>query len=320
MVIFVNTTNKELITTFTDSNKINSNSMKQSTNSVETLREWARIFSPPTFRKIVEENDSSFFVERIEAGLKNTSKKQANLALIKSFYKELAKNYRCEYIYKNTVFNTILKKYGLLATLTLNEFKVGKSIADLVLLNGTAKVYEIKTELDSLDKLDKQIEDYMKFADMVQIVADEVHIAQLQEAYDSSTIGIIELNSKNKLITIKEAQTSAQFFDFNTLFKVLRKQEYLDLTLHNFDYIPDVPNTRIYRCCYELLSTVGIEKFQKQVVAKLKERSIQNPKKLMSRETPKELKYICNSLDLNDEEYDVLYNFLKTDYLCTNPM
>ncbi|MFA6864156.1 MAG: hypothetical protein WCS11_09775, partial [Dysgonamonadaceae bacterium] len=120
--------------------------------------------------------------------------------------------------------------------------------------------------------------------------------------------------------TIKEAESDTRFFDFDTLFKVLRKQEYLDLTMCNFSYIPDVPNTRIYRCCYELLSKVDIEKFQKQVVAKLKERSIQNPKKLMSRKTPKELKYICNSLDLNEKEYEVLYDFLNTKHLCTNLM
>lgn len=142
----------------------------------------------------------------------------------------------------------------------------------------------------------------------------------MQEACKDTTIGIVLLSKNNKLIRIKEAEASAQFFDFDTLFKVLRKQEYLDLTMRNFNYIPDVPNTRIYRCCYELLSAVDVVEFQKQVVAKLKERSIQNPKKLMSRKTPKELKYICNSLDLTEKEYEVLHDFLNTKHLCTNPM
>lgn len=294
--------------------------MKQKTNNIETLRQLSRLFSPPVFKKIVAENNTSSFNKEIEPRLKNSSKKSSNGALIKTFYRTLEKKYRCEYIYKNTLFNTILKEYGLKSTLTLNEFKIGKSIADLVLLNGTAKVYEIKTELDSLDKLEKQIEDYLKFADKIEIVADETHVAQLQEACKDTTIGIVLLSKNNKLIRIKEAEASAQFFDFDTLFKVLRKQEYLDLTMRNFNYIPDVPNTRIYRCCYELLSAVDVVEFQKQVVAKLKERSIQNPKKLMSRKTPKELKYICNSLDLTEKEYEVLHDFLNTKHLCTNPM
>lgn len=294
--------------------------MKQNSNNIETLREWSRLFSPPIFKNIVTEKESAFFDAKIESQLKNFSKQTSNLDLIKSFYRILEKNYRCEYIYKNTLFNAILKENGLKSTLTLNEFKIGKSIADLVLLNGSAQIYEIKTELDSLDKLEKQIEDYLKFANKIHIVADDAHLAQLQTAYKDSTIGIVLLNNKNRLETIKEAESDTRFFDFDTLFKVLRKQEYLDLTMCNFSYIPDVPNTRIYRCCYELLSKVDIEKFQKQVIAKLKERSIQNPKKLMSRKTPKELKYICNSLDLNEKEYEVLYDFLNTKHLCTNLM
>ena len=294
--------------------------MKQSVNNIETLRQWSRLFSPPVFKKIVAKNDSTYFVDNIEPRLKNSSKETSNLTLIKSFYKTLEKKYRCEYIYKNTLFNAILKEHGLKSTLTLNEFKIGKSIADLVLLNGAAKVYEIKTELDSLDKLDKQISDYLKFADKIYIVTDDTHAAQLQTAYSDSSIGIVLLNQKNKLETIKEAESDTSNFDFDILFKVLRKQEYLDLTMSNFNYIPDVPNTKIFRCCYALLRDVDILEFQKQVVAKLKERTIQNPKKLMSRKTPKELKYICNSLDLNDLEYEVLYEFLNTKHLCTNPM
>lgn len=294
--------------------------MKRNINNVETLRQWSRLFSPPIFKQIASESDSTCFDEAIKHRLKNTAKKTSNLAMIKYFYKTLEKKYRCEYIYKNTLFNAIIKEHGLKLTLTLNEFKIGKSIADLVLLNGSAKIYEIKTELDSLDKLEKQISDYLKFADKIYIVTDDAHAAHLQIAYKDSSVGIMLLNEKNKLETVKEAASDSRHFDFDTLFKVLRKQEYLDLTMSNFGYTPNVPNTKIFRCCYALLREVNIEKFQKQVVAKLKERSLKNPKKLLSSKTPKELKYICNSLDLNEKEYSKLYDFLNTTHLCTNLM
>lgn len=294
--------------------------MRQDKNNIETLRQWSRLFSPPIFKKIINESDNTYFIDKIETKLKNTSKETTNLALIKTFYKTLEKNYRCEYIYKNTLFNAIIKEYGLKSTLTLNEFKIGKSIADLVLLNGSAKIYEIKTELDSLDKLEKQISDYLKFADKVYIVTDDAHATQLLNAYSNSSVGIVLLNKKNKLETIKEVVADTEHLNFDTLFKVLRKQEYLELTLSTFGYTPDVPNTKIFRCCYELLSSVDILEFQKQVVTKLKERTIQNPKALLSRKTPRELKYICNSLDLNEKEYAILHDFLNTKHLCTNPM
>lgn len=294
--------------------------MKHDFENVEALRQLSKLFSPPIFKKIVTENDSKFFDEKVQALLKTTPRETSYLDLIKSFYKSLEKNYRCEYIYKNSIFGEILEKYGLKSTLTLNEFKVGESIADLVLLNGSAKIYEIKTELDGLDKLEKQIEDYQKLADQIYIVTDETHATQLQTAYKDSTIGIVLLNKRNKLTIMKDAQSNTRFFDFDTIFKVLRKKEYLELTMSNFNFIPDVPNTKIFRCCYTLLREVDIQEFQKQVVRKLKDRSIQSPNFLISRETPKELKYICNSLDLNEREYEVLYDFLNTKHLCTSPM
>lgn len=44
----------------------------------------------------------------------------------------------------------------------LNEFRIGASIADTVLINGTNKVFEIKTELDTPERLTTQLQDYYK--------------------------------------------------------------------------------------------------------------------------------------------------------------
>jgi len=67
-----------------------------------------------------------------------------------SLYKVLTDNYRSEYVYKNTLFNKLLLgKHNLNTTSALVELPIGDSIADFVLFNGSATVYEIKTELDS---------------------------------------------------------------------------------------------------------------------------------------------------------------------------
>ena len=101
-------------------------------------------------------------------------------------------------------------------------------------------------------------------------------------------------------------------FEFDTIFKILRKQEYLELVFDNYKFIPDVPNTKIFKASYELLAKMDIVDFQKQVLSKLKERKLLNPDLLKSRNTPKELKHICNTLDFNEQEYQKLYNFLAT--------
>lgn len=269
------------------------------------------------FQKIVRENDTALF-ENQTTKYFNASSYNTNLDIIKSLYKALQKQYRCEYVYKNNIFLDIIKEHGLKDTLTLNEFRVGASKADLVMLNGMVRIFEIKTELDDFSKLSKQLNDYQKFADGVSIVTDERNAEKLKIEYADTNIGIIVLDAKNKLQTIKEAGSNTSLFDFDTIFKILRKQEYLDLVADNFGFIPDVPNTQIFRACYELLASKDIVDFQKQVLNKLKERKLLKPDFLKSSNTPKELKHICNSLDFNEQEYHKLYNFLATNTVCTN--
>lgn len=268
------------------------------------------------FNRIVREGDSLQFQNWIEK-YANTSLYNTNLDLIKSLYKSLQKQYRCEYVYKNNLVSKLIKEHNIKHTIILNELKIGASKADLVMLNGSVRVFEIKTELDDFSKLMKQLGDYQKFAEEVNIVTDEKSAQKLLELYSSSNVGIIILDDKNKLTTLKEASSDYSFFEFDTIFKVLRKNEYIDLVNQNFGIVPDVPNTKIFKECYKLLANIDIYKFQKQVLQKLKERKLRNPELLKSNNTPKELKHICNSLDFNKKEYNLLYNFLESEIVCT---
>ncbi len=286
-------------------------------STVQNIRVLSQIFSPPMFQKIVREGDTTLFKKQTAKYL-NLSSSATNLDIIRSLYKILQKKYRCEYIYKNHLFLDIIKEYGLKDTLTLNEFKIASSKADLVLLNGSVRVFEIKTELDDFTKLSKQLNDYQKFADKVFVVTDERSAEKLSVEYANTNIGIIVLDAKNKLKTIKEANNNTSLFDFDTIFKILRKQEYLDLVADNFYVIPDVPNTQIFKACYKLLASKDIVEFQKQVMNKLKARKLLSPHLLKSSNTPKELKHICNSLNFNEQEYHNLYNFLKDNNQCIN--
>lgn len=285
--------------------------------NVQNLRVLSQIFSPPMFQKIVREDDIVLF-EKQTAKHFNGASYATNLDIIKSLYKSLQKQYRCEYVYKNNLVIKLIKEHSLKTTLILNELKIGASKADLAMLNGAVRVFEIKTELDDFTKLSKQLNDYQKFADEVSIVTNEKNAEKLKVQYTDTNIGIIVLGTKNKLQTIKEAVSNTSLFDFDTIFKILRKQEYLDLVADNFGFIPHVPNTQIFKACYELLASKNIAEFQKQVLNKLKERKLLNPDLLKSSNTPKELKHICSSLDFSEQEYYRLYNFLATESKCIN--
>jgi hypothetical protein len=263
---------------------------------ISKIRSLSQIISPSNFKKIVREDDcySTFYKIKKYTTVTDTT---TNLDTINVIYNSLLKNYKNEYSLKNTI--------------ALNEFNIGKSIADFVLLNGEARIYEIKTELDNLEKLDTQVLDYCKFGDKVYIVTSSKHVNKLIELYDNSTIGIIELTSRNALKTIKEATSNEATFSYEILFKTLRKQEYLDIIEEYFNFVPEVSNTRIFKECLALAKKIEISLFQKLVVKKLKSRNISNPKKIQEKAIPESLKHICYSLDFSKIEYEKLDAFLN---------
>src|SRR5690606_29584477 len=106
-------------------------------------------------------------------------------------YNHLLSNYRHEYIYKTSLLNAyILQKYSLKDSVILNEFKVGASKADVVLVNGTNKVFEIKTELDSPERLKTQIADYYKVFSEVFIVTHHSLVNKYKAVLEEK-VGII---------------------------------------------------------------------------------------------------------------------------------
>lgn len=287
------------------------------TTDIKKIRSLSQIISPANFKKIVRKGDYYSTFYKIKKYTKVTDS-ATNLDTINFIYKSLLKNYKNEYVYKNILTNKLLlKKYSLRSTVALNEFNIGKSIADFVLLNGEARVYEIKTELDNLGKLDKQVFDYCKFADKVYIVTSSKHINKLIELYKNSSIGIIELTPRNALKTIKEAENNLSTFKHEILFKTLRKQEYLELIEEYFKFIPEVSNTLIFRECLNLVKKIEISIFQKMVIDKLKTRNISNPNIIKEETIPESLKHICYALDLSKDEYEELNSFLnKNSKIC----
>lgn len=284
--------------------------MKVKTN-IEGLRSLSQIFSPSNFKRIVRRRDYHATAYRIK---KYTYIKEdiTNFDALNLIYKSLLKSYRNEYVYKNTLLNKLLiKEYGFKNTVALNEFRIGSSIADFVLLNGEARIYEIKTELDNLTKLDKQISEYCKFGNKVYIVTSAKHLEKLLETYANTTIGIIELTQGNTLKTVKSASSNEACFDCDVLFKTLRKQEYISLIKSHFNSIPDLPNTKIFKECLKICKTIEVAEFQRLVLKKLKQRNIDKPELLKDESIPESLKHICYTLNFNKDEYDELNSFLK---------
>ena len=84
-------------------------------------------------------------------------------------------------------------KYLFRDTVAGFEIKVGNSRADFASINGVTRCYEIKTELDNLNKLIKQSWDYTSVFEYNTVILDEKHLTQatreLPEEYGITIIG-----------------------------------------------------------------------------------------------------------------------------------
>src|SRR3546814_17075413 len=86
----------------------------------------------------------------------------------------------------------------------LNEFRAGSCKADLVILNGTATVYEIKSERDSLARLANQIENYKRVFAKVNVIASEGHVEGVLTTV-TDDVGVRCLSKRYRITTIREA-------------------------------------------------------------------------------------------------------------------
>ncbi|MGT0185789.1 sce7726 family protein [Staphylococcus aureus] len=135
-----------------------------------------RVFSQKILHQIAIKNKSDVVDEAYDfyiQGPKNINVIQK----MKSLYNYLKKSYRNEYFYKTQyLINLSSRTTYLIQLLHFLEMPIGKSIADFILLNGKGVVYEIKTELDKLDRLDNQINDYYEVFNYVVVITNDKHL------------------------------------------------------------------------------------------------------------------------------------------------
>jgi len=248
------------------------------------LKAVSPVLSNSAFNKIINEKELDPIKKRISEYLSyNNPRLNTYQDFYEHLYGSMLKNHRSEFIYKNEIINKILPgKYSLNTATVLNEFRVGKSIADLVLLNGTSIVYEIKTEYDSPKRLLSQIKEYRKSFLNIIIVTHHT-VVNKYEAFLSKhsldNIGLLVLSPGNTLTSRIKPTEDTDHLDIIYMFKCLRKDEYSSLIKKYFGYLPDVPNTKLFRECLKLAQKINEKDFHGFMFSYLKKRTINEKKK-----------------------------------------
>lgn len=234
----------------------------------------AHTFSPAVMNSLINVGYSGYLSEILStSGLLNSIDNRMNMRdFFEYLYWFLSNTYRNEYIYKNVITNKILLgRHSLNSSSMLTEFRVGDCKADVVILNNTSTVYEIKSEYDSLERLEEQVHSYMQMFEKINVISSSSHISKLENILPLE-IGILELTNNNKIHTVREAISGKQSIVPAVIFNSLRKPEYIDIVKRRFGYVPDVPNTRIFNECFKLFTTLSPEVAHEEMIRTLHKR------------------------------------------------
>lgn len=187
-------------------------------------------------------------------------------------YSILFHNYRNEYIYKNAIAQKLLMGvHSLNTTFMLTEFRTGICKADVVLLNGTSAVYEIKSAYDGMERLTRQIAAYRQLFDKINVITADSQLEKVKEVVGTD-IGLMILTDRNTIRTVQKPLSLKGTVRPPVIFDSLRKNEYEQIIKRRFGAVPNVPNTRIYQVCRDLFCTLSPIVAHDEIVTVLKTR------------------------------------------------
>ncbi|MCK9330576.1 MAG: sce7726 family protein [Candidatus Cloacimonetes bacterium] len=171
-------------------------------------------------------------------------------------FSEMLESYQNEYVFLNQLFNKIvLGTHSLNTTTAFSQLWVENSKADFVVINGKAVVYEIKTDLDNLSRLEGQLADYYKAFSNVVVVCGEKNLPSVLRFAEASSVGVLCMKRKGSFATIKPYIENNDQLDSEAIFRLLRKPEYTELILSLGEDLPVCKEVDYYQECKAIVSS-----------------------------------------------------------------
>ncbi len=212
------------------------------------LSAMTRLFSTGVFREMASKGRSALFTRLFgmtEIGQRCSADATVGDAFDSAFDVLKIAGLRDEYVYRAALTKKVLLgKHSLNTACMLNEFRAGACKADLAILNGTATVYEIKSERDSLARLANQMVNYQKVFASVNVIASESHVSGVL-AMVPDHVGVLSLTRRYTIETIRDSVIAPERTCSTTIFESVRTAEARKMLKLLGQDVPDLPNTRL---------------------------------------------------------------------------
>lgn len=285
------------------------------TPNASQLSAMTRLFSSAVFREMANKGRSALFTRLFEqTQIETRCGPSATVgdAFDSVFSVLKTTGLRDEYIYRAALTHKVLMgKHSLNTACMISEFRVGTCKADLAILNGTATVYEIKSERDSLARLANQIENYKKVFANVYVIVSETHVHSVIETTPED-VGIMCLSRRYQISTVREALDCPGRICTATVFESLRSAEACSILVELGVGVPEVPNTMLHaamRKCFQRLEPKDVHG---AMVKTLKRSRNLAPLSGLVDRLPRSLHAAALSIQVRRSEHDRLVEAVET--------
>lgn len=220
--------------------------------------------------------------------------------------------HRDEYVYRSALtHNVLLGKHSLKSASMLTEFRAGSCKADLAILNGTATVYEIKSERDSLSRLANQVENYKRVFAKVFVIASESHVPGVLATVPKD-VGVVMLRSRYQISTERDAEDLPERICPTTVFESLRSAEAAAILKSLKVAVPDVPNTQRHEAMRALFKNLDPATVHVEMVKTLKRTRDLAPLSDLVDRLPRSLHAAALSIKVRRADHDRVVEAVST--------
>ncbi|GBO49850.1 MULTISPECIES: sce7726 family protein [Pectobacterium] len=260
----------------------------------------SRIFSRPVVLEIAQKNRADLFKEILAENYPASKLEDKPIFFIyDEIYRLLQKKYRNEYVYKNEIAKKIIKGYHRFNKVSyVNEFKVNGCIADVAIFNETSTAYEIKTELDSFERLDDQLTVYKNVFEFVYLVIPESKLNQAM-AFIHENTGVITLTPSNILKYERVASSNITDLSKDKMFNCFKPTEYVSLYEKLIGCKPLGRAAEVKEMCRNIFLSLSVENAHTEMLKVLRNRSLEKFEKENFRALPQSLLATLLNLRLN---------------------
>jgi len=278
--------------------------------SQDQLRDYSSLFSRSEAQSWMRNDFASldYKIERYDVHWRD-SVSATYVDYLKHVYQILEKHYQNEYVFKNAFLNEwLIKEIGQCNSKIFNEYRVGNAIADLVMFNGNSKVFEIKTEYDSDNRLALQLENYRKAFNQIFLIIPENKLS-LYKKYDDN-VGLITFNgNQSQKFTFQREAVNNSKVDAETIIHILHSHEYKAIVKSYYGYVPEMTSFNQFRKCSELIKKIPNQELNKRFIEQMKNRDLEN---VLSSRYYKEFNQLSLALKLSKTERKNMIQNLKS--------